>query len=114
MSVQQGYQRETEFFKYHPLAFVDDLTDACKDLCADVADSLEYPYYSLNTQSHNHAITQSHNHTITQTHLTTITLQTTPHMTHSTRATHPRHVHTQRNTARHPRDHNTRPHMQYG
>jgi hypothetical protein len=41
--MQQGLPRETEFFGYNPLIFVEDLTDACKDLCADVADSLEYP-----------------------------------------------------------------------
>eukprot|EP00026_Physarum_polycephalum_P016131 Phypoly_transcript_16974.p1 GENE.Phypoly_transcript_16974~~Phypoly_transcript_16974.p1 ORF type:complete len:229 (+),score=53.48 Phypoly_transcript_16974:68-754(+) len=39
--MQQGLPRETEFFKYNPLAFVEDLTDACRDLCSDVADSLE-------------------------------------------------------------------------
>ena len=39
----QGMIRETEYFKYHPLTFVENLSDACKDLCADVVDSLEYP-----------------------------------------------------------------------
>ena len=39
----QGMIRETEYFKYHPLMFVENLSDACKDLCADVVDSLEYP-----------------------------------------------------------------------
>ncbi len=38
-----GMEKEKEFFQYHPLSFIDDLSNVTKDVCADIADSLDYP-----------------------------------------------------------------------